>query len=132
MNSEPFKPLAYQHRPHLLGKTGEDQAVRYLLSCGYEILERNWRSSSGEIDIIALADGTEGAEIVFIEVKTRSSLRFGDPFDAITPEKYRRVFVLAREWITLHHPRTAWRIDVILLVKNGSGFEIVHHKRLIA
>ena len=126
---------SYQHQPHLLGKKGEAEAARYLLTCGYEILERNWRTSSGELDIIALAKGGEAHEVrelVFIEVKTRSSLRFGDPFDAITPEKYRRVYILAREWIAIHQLRAPWRIDVILLVKNGTGFDIVHHKGLIA
>ena len=117
------------HPPHQLGRQGEFEATRYLLSCGYAILDRNWRGSSGEIDIIALADGVE---IIFVEVKTRGSLRFGDPFDAITPEKYRRIYQLAREWIALHHPKAPWRIDVILLLKNGTHFELVHHKGLIA
>lgn len=117
------------HPPHHLGRTGEDEAARYLRSCSYLILDRNWRGSGGEIDIIALADGVE---IVFVEVKTRGSLRFGDPFDAITPEKYRRIYLLAREWIAFHRPRAPWRIDVILLLKNGANFELAHHKGLIA
>lgn len=132
MNSRRHFSATYPHQPHLLGKSGEDQAARYLLSSGFRILERNWRGSSGEIDIIALVAGEDRSEIVFVEVKTRSSLRFGDPFDAITPEKYRRIFRLACEWVSLHHSRTPWRIDVILLLKNGAGFEIVHHKGLIA
>lgn len=117
------------HAPHLLGRRGEDEAVRYLDSCGYAILERNWRGSLGELDVIALSSR---GEIVFIEVKTRSSLRFGDPFEAITPEKYRRVFQLSREWIALHQPRAPWRIDAILLLRRGERFELVHHKGLIA
>lgn len=119
----------YQHPPHALGKAGEDEAVRYLRTCEYLILERNWRGSQGEIDVIARS---EGNEIVFVEVKTRSSLQFGNPFDAITSEKYRRIFLLAREWISLHKVREPWRIDVILLLKNSSGFELVHHRGLIA
>lgn len=131
-----MSPSDYQphqpHQPHLLGRKGEDEAVRYLLSCGYLIIERNWRGSCGEVDIIAGAHGEESEEIIFIEVKTRSSLRFGDPFDAITTSKYRRIYTLAREWIAIHHPRSPWRIDVILLVANRMGFELVHHKGLIA
>ena len=122
----------YQHPPHALGKAGEDEAVRYLRTCEYLILERNWRGSQGEIDVIARSAGSEMSEVVFVEVKTRSTLQFGDPFDAITPEKYRRIFLLAREWISLHKVRDPWRIDVILLLKNRSGFELVHHRGLIA
>ena len=117
------------HPPHQLGRRGEEAAARYLVSCNYALLDRNWRGSVGEIDLIALADGVE---IVFVEVKTRGSLRFGDPFDAITPEKYRRIYQLAREWIALHHPRAPWRIDVILLLKRGAHFDLTHRKGLIA
>lgn len=131
-----MSPSDYQphqpHHPHLLGRKGEDEAVRYLLSCGYLIIERNWRGSCGEVDIIAGARCEESEEIIFIEVKTRSSLRFGDPFDAITTSKYRRIYTLAREWVAIYHPRSPWRIDVILLVANRMGFELVHHKGLIA
>lgn len=119
----------YQHLPHLLGKTGEDEAVRYLLSAGYLIMERNWRGTGGELDIIAMSPNKE---IAVVEVKTRSSSRFGDPFEAITPQKYRRVYQVAREWISLHDKAATWRIDVILLLKRSDGFELVHHKGLIA
>lgn len=117
------------HPPHVLGQDGEEEAARYLRSSGYLIVERNWRGSCGELDIIAISPSKE---IVFVEVKTRSSLRFGDPFEAITPEKYRRVFQLAREWLALNKKESTWRIDVILLLKNDTGFERVHHKGLIA
>ena len=121
--------VRYAHPPHLLGRQGEDAAAKFLLSSGYTIIERNWRGSSGEVDIIARA---ESGEFVFVEVKTRASLRFGDPFEAITPEKYRRIFRLAREWSALWQPKASWRIDVILLLQNPVGFELVHHKGLIA
>lgn len=130
--SSPTHQPPHSHQPHLLGRKGEDEAVRYLLACGYVIIERNWRGSRGEVDIIAGAHGEGCEEIIFIEVKTRSSLRFGDPFDAITATKYRRIYKLAREWIATHRPRSPWRIDVILLVENRRGFELVHHKGLIA
>ena len=134
MNNLENRLTDYQHprhayRPHLLGKAGEDEAVRYLQSANFLILDRNWRGSSGELDIIVI---TPDEEIAFVEVKTRSSLRFGDPFDAITPEKYRRLYHLAREWLSLHGKVISWRIDVILLVRNGVGFGLVHHKGLIA
>ena len=117
------------HTPHQLGKSGEIAAVKFLIESNHAILARNWRGTHGEIDIIALG---KGEEIIFVEVKTRSTARYGDPFEAITPEKYRRIFRLAREWIALHHPNSPWRIDVILLMKSVSGFELVHHVGLIA
>lgn len=120
---------SHHHRPHLLGKAGEDEAVRYLLSASYLIIDRNWRGSKGELDIIARSPDDH---LAFIEVKTRSSLRFGDPFEAISAEKYRRLYQLAREWISLHAKAATWQIDVILLLKNDVGFELVHHKGLIA
>lgn len=121
------------YRPHYLGRIGELEAVRYLCSLGYEICAQNWRGSIGEIDIIATQTQLHNVrEFIFVEVKTRSSRTFGDPFEAITSEKYRRLYRLAREWIALHQPRSPWRIDVILLLKNSHGFELVHHKGLIA
>ncbi|NDA80395.1 MAG: YraN family protein [Actinobacteria bacterium] len=136
------------YRPHHLGRAGEDEAVRFLHSLGYRICARNWRGSCGEVDVIALSEAATATsqrsalseisarrahdEFVFVEVKTRSSTTFGDPFEAITPEKYRRLYRLAREWIALNHPRAPWRIDVILLLKSVHGFELVHHKGLVA
>lgn len=117
---------------HRLGRAGEDEAARFLMGCGYQLIERNWRGNGGEIDIIAVAKETGRDEFVIVEVKTRSSRTFGDPFEAITPEKYRRLYRLGREWIAAHQPHTRWRIDVILLVKSFPGFEIVHHKDVFA
>ena len=62
------------------GRRGEDAACAYLLRHGYSIIERNYRCRRGEIDIIAAKDG--GA--VFVEVKTRRSLKFGTPGMAVT------------------------------------------------
>ena len=117
---------------HRLGRAGEEIAARFLIACGYQLIERNWRGTGGEIDIIAVDNAIGGDEYVIVEVKTRSSRAFGDPFDAITPEKYRRLYRLGREWIAAHQPHARWRIDVILLVKSFPGFEIVHHKDVIA
>ncbi len=129
----------HQLSPHQLGRAGEAAAVDYLLEAGYSIIDQNWRGSRGEIDIIAndkraidfpyeLGD----SEIVIVEVKTRSSNAFGAPFEAITPEKYRRLFLLGREWIGTYHPGAQWRIDVLALVCTDGGFRFTHHKGLIA
>ena len=74
-----------------LGKKGETDAVKYLKRNGYRILEQNYRTKLGEIDIIA----KDGKTIVFIEVKTRNSSHFGNPKWAITPKKQRNMSMAA-------------------------------------
>ena len=73
------------------GDRGEDRAATFLRQEGYRILERNYRCPLGEMDIIA----RDGKTIVFIEVKTRSSDRFGSPQAAIGPQKQRRMTAIA-------------------------------------
>ncbi len=63
----------------VLGREGEQAAVSYLEGCGFRILDRNWRSADGEIDIVAVERHT----FVVCEVKTRSGTRFGTPLDAV-------------------------------------------------
>ena len=78
-----------------LGRVGEDAAVAALAARGYLILRRNVRSRRGEIDLIA----AQGSELVFIEVKTRTTDDRGRPFDAIHPAKQRRLVRLARAFL---------------------------------
>jgi putative endonuclease len=78
-----------------LGKIGEKEAVRYLKKRGYRILDRNFRTPLGEIDIVA----QDGNQLVFIEVKTRSSDAFGEPFEAVHKSKQRRLKRLALLYI---------------------------------
>jgi putative endonuclease len=73
------------------GDRGEESAAEFLRGQGYRILERNYRCPLGEMDIIA----REGKTIVFVEVKTRSSDRFGPPQAAIGPQKQRRMTAIA-------------------------------------
>lgn len=70
---------------NLLGKQGEDLAANYIKNKGYKIIDRNFRIRGGEIDIIAFDKLT----LVFIEVKTRSSYKFGTPAESITKSKLR-------------------------------------------
>lgn len=78
-----------------LGRIGEDAAVKILQSKGYEILERNYRCKSGEIDIIALRN----SEISFIEVKTRQSYRYGRPCEAVGYRKQQRIRTTALHYL---------------------------------
>ena len=80
------------------GRAGEERAAQHLRARGYEILERNWRCSQGEIDIVAVHDDL----LCVIEVKTRRSDRFGHPFEAVDERKRRRLWRLAFAWADAH------------------------------
>lgn len=70
-----------------IGNLGEQLAAEYLLSKGYDILDKNYRKQGTEIDIIAVC----GEELVFVEVKTRRSRTFGDAYEAVTPLKMQHI-----------------------------------------
>jgi putative endonuclease len=78
------------HRQRL-GARGEQLAADWYVARGYRLVARNWRCREGELDLVVARDG----ELVFCEVKTRSSDRFGTPAEAVTPAKQRRLRVLA-------------------------------------
>jgi putative endonuclease len=80
-----------------LGVRGEDAAVAWYRSASYEVLDRNWRCTDGELDVVA--QNADGSVLVFCEVKTRSSGAFGSPFEAVGPAKQRRVRKLATLWL---------------------------------
>lgn len=123
-----------QNSKQLLGATGEEIAVDYLISQGYVVFDRNWRSKSGEIDIIASEKFNSQDELIFIEVKTRSSRDYGDPIEAITATKYLRMYRLALEWLSENSAsREAWRLDVIsIVISRAQEIEIDHLKRVCA
>jgi len=98
----------------LLGKEGEDRAARFLMKQGYRIIERNYRTRSGEIDLIALHEGA----VVFIEVKTRTSNAFGAPELAVNPRKQQRMVKAALGYIKynkLH--QVPCRFDVVAITE---------------
>ena len=123
-----------QNSKQLLGATGEEIAVDYLISQGYVVFDRNWRSKSGEIDIIASEKFNSQDELIFIEVKTRSSRDYGDPIEAISATKYLRMYRLALEWLSENSAsREAWRLDVIsIVISRAQKIEIDHLKRVCA
>jgi putative endonuclease len=94
----------------LTGMFGEEVARKYLRSRGYSIIEKNFRTPFGEIDLIAERDGC----VVFLEVKTRISDHFGPPLSAITPMKKKRVIKNCQYYLALK--KILWgpcRIDVM-------------------
>jgi putative endonuclease len=72
------------------------------------VVDRNWRSRTGEIDLVACSTST----IVFCEIKTRSSDRFGPPEAAVGRTKQRRLRVLAAQWLAVHDRHGSVRFDV--------------------
>lgn len=81
--------------PRRLGTDGEQAAARWYAARGYTVLARNWRCREGELDLVLEKDLT----VVFCEVKTRTSDRFGSPFEAVGPAKQRRLRQLAARWL---------------------------------
>jgi putative endonuclease len=111
-----------------LGRRGETLGVGFLESAGLEIVERNWRCSQGEIDIVA----RDGDELVFVEVKTRSSVAFGHPLEAITATKLARLRRLAAAWCAAHPDvRGGIRIDALAVIApTGGPVQIEHLERV--
>jgi putative endonuclease len=111
-----------------LGRRGEKLAADHLIASGFEIVDRNWRCSQGEIDIVA----TKDSELVFVEVKTRSSLAFGHPLEAITVAKLARLRRLAAAWCEANPGNHfAIRIDAIAILAPMRGLvEIEHIQRV--
>lgn len=98
--------------PHQLGKCGETTAIRYLRRRGYKIMEKGYKVGRGEIDIIAYEKRT----LVFIEVKTRRSRRFGTPQESVTLTKQKQIRRLAEIYCTRHDLEdTPCRFDVLTL-----------------
>ena len=101
-----------------LGKWGESIAADYIENNGYKILEKNFRTEYGEIDVIAEKEGV----IVFVEVKTRTGKQYGHPEGAITPQKSLHMLESAQAYIQGHSDSAMeWRIDVIAIYKNKLG-----------
>lgn len=109
------------NRLQKFGKAGEDIAANYLRHQGYTIVERNYRSTFGEIDIIA----KDGDVIVFVEVKSRASNRFGDPKWAVTPKKQRTISMVALHYLKCtKQSRVKARFDVLTVNSAGGDTRI--------
>ncbi|MGZ4690521.1 MAG: YraN family protein [Acidimicrobiia bacterium] len=94
MSPAPREPAAPNPR-RVLGQRGESLVADWYEREGYEVLARNWRRREGELDLIL----GQGRRVVFCEVKTRSSTRFGAPIEAITRTKQLRIRALAARWL---------------------------------
>jgi len=107
-------------KPAAEGKTGpygEEIAASFLQAQGYAIIERNYRKRFGEIDIIA----EDGEELVFIEVKTRKSNRFGSPLEAVDTRKQQKMSRVALAYLnSLEMADRAARFDVVAVLLRGN------------
>jgi putative endonuclease len=111
------------------GQWGEEIATRYLNSQGYAILARNFHTAHGEIDIVA----SKETEIIFVEVKTRSSHAFAYPEDSVTRRKQAAMLSAAQDYLQTHPGIVeSWQFDVIAIEgKPGGKPEIVHFENVI-
>jgi putative endonuclease len=100
------------------GRSGEDLAAQHLKQQGYIILERNYRLRIGEVDIIA----RDGEDLVFIEVKTRRSKKFGSPFEAVDVRKQKKIFNIAAAY--LQGKELPVRFDVVAVHLNEQDVRI--------
>jgi putative endonuclease len=111
-----------------VGRFGEQVAADHLEAAGLVVLARNWRCREGELDIVA----RDGCELVFVEVKTRSSLAFGLPAEAVDRAKSQRIRQLALRWIMAAREEgeqvfwSAVRFDVVSVVRAPTGLDVTH------
>lgn len=105
-----------------LGNTGEQLAVDFLIKHGYEILERNYRFDKAEVDIIAKLNNT----LAIIEVKTRSSIDFGNPQDFVKPKQIQRLVKAVDEYVISNDLDVEVRFDIIAIIRENKEFKIEH------
>lgn len=111
-----------------IGEWAETAACEFLTGKGYRIVKRNFTFSKAEIDIIALKDKT----LVFIEVKMRSRLDYGQPFDAVTPKKIRMVMLGINGFLLVNKDFKDFdqRLDVISIARINGEVTIDHFENI--
>lgn len=107
-----------------LGDRGEALAAEFLQARGWSILDRNYRVGRKEVDLVA----HRGGVVAFIEVKTRSSERFGHPLDAITARKQREISEVATAWLVAHGRTDAiCRYDAVAVTFASDSTPVIKH-----
>jgi len=105
-----------------LGKKGEQLAVDFLLKNNYDIIERNYRFDKAEVDIIA----QKNKILAIVEVKTRSTIDFGNPQDFVKPKQIKNLVKAVDEYVIENDLDIEVRFDIIAIVKEKKGFKIEH------
>jgi len=104
------------------GRKGEDLAAQYLLDNGYQILERNWRYGKGEVDIIC----SNESYLVIAEVKTRSTVLFGEPQEAVDRKKRKYLVSAGDAYVNLKNINLEVRFDIISVIIDEQRHTIRH------
>jgi len=105
------------------GRQGEEIAAGFLVDKGYRLIQRNWHTQVGELDLIM----EEGDTLVFVEVRTRRGKSFGSPEESITPAKQTRLIELAQTYLQeTNEFSRPWRIDVVGVLL-GPGLPQINH-----
>lgn len=107
-----------------LGKSGEDNALNFLKENGYKILVKNYKTKLGEVDIIAYDKGT----LCFIEVKTRGSLRFGSPQEAVSHFKQRQISKVALQFLkrnNLLNKKARFDVVSVIYAEDKPAFDLI-------
>lgn len=118
--------MVHVHPKDVLGRQGEQLAAQYLEQAGFRILDRNYRSAEGEIDIVA----ADRRVLVACEVKTRSGVRYGTPIEAVTYQKLSRLRRLAVHWVITHGVIfDELRVDIVGVLRSPSGDFTIEHVR---
>lgn len=109
-----------------LGKMGEESALKFLESKGLQLVKKNFRFERAEIDLIFKDDNNK--TVVFVEVKTRTNKRFGEPFESITYRKTEQIYKSAEGFLVLNPEYTDYikRFDVISIMREGNSEAISH------
>ena len=105
-----------------LGKDGEEAAVTFLERKGYHICHRNWRSGKKELDIVAVYEG----ELIVSEVKSRRNKLYGNPEDAVTERKIRKIVSSTDAYIRKYAIDLPVRFDIITVTGCETPFEVEH------
>jgi putative endonuclease len=119
----PSRHPRYMAAKDELGIRGERIAERHLVASGMQLLDRNWRCSQGEIDLVL----RDADEIVFVEVKTRRSVAYGHPLEAITVAKLARLRRLAGAWCADHPGAGRIRIDAVAVIAPRDAPATIDH-----
>ncbi|MBC8525330.1 MAG: YraN family protein [Candidatus Cloacimonetes bacterium] len=109
-----------------LAQFGEDLATRFLEHNDYQIIERNYHSIYGEIDIVCKKDN----QLIFVEVKARKSFKFGGPLEAVTEKKRQKIIKTAYHFLAKHQLELSVRFDIITIqyIPKNNDYKFEHIK----
>ena len=119
INDKSQKPLTSRKKQ---GNQAEDEAYQYLLKQGFKLLEKNFSTKAGEVDLIM----QDGESLVFIEVRYRKNADFGGAAASVTPKKQQRIIKAALAYQQRHSPQSSLRFDVVAI--EGDNRELNHIK----